>query len=211
MADEQLAKAELERGRKRERQSEDPESREAFKRMRSASSGSVSTISTDMSKSPSPMQTKRIHNELQQRSMSISQSPPSREMRPYRARSRSLSQSAQPRRRLTDYEKKRRRGSLSSIDSYSSREGRKSREREDSRSTRRRFQKVSPPVRGRKTESRSPHRERRRLSNDRRSGRNGDNNHDVHIPETRSPARRERSLSPFSKRVALTRATNTGR
>ncbi|KAL3424626.1 hypothetical protein PVAG01_03907 [Phlyctema vagabunda] len=53
VADEQLAKAELERGRKRERQ--DDEGRDAqdnSKRMRSASSDSVSTFSTNMSQSP---------------------------------------------------------------------------------------------------------------------------------------------------------------
>src|SRR5271155_3798809 len=62
IADEQLAKMEQERGRKRERQSEDPEFGGASKRMRSASASSVSvsTISTNLSqslpRSPSPLQ-----------------------------------------------------------------------------------------------------------------------------------------------------------
>jgi len=209
IADEQLAKAELERGRKRERASEDPELRGASKRMRSASSASVSTISTNLSRSPPPRQSTRNLDEGKQRSMSISKSPPRRDSRRNVARSHSLSKSPPPVQKLTDSEKKRRRASLSSGGSYTSGEGQDSRERDSSRSTRRRFQELSPPARGRRTESRSPHRGRRRLSNDRRSGRNGFHNGGPVLQENRPP--RERSLSPFSKRLALTQAMNMGR
>jgi hypothetical protein len=209
IADEQLAKAELERGRKRERASEDPELRGASKRMRSASSASVSTISPNLSRSPSPKPSTRKIDEGKRRSMSISKSPPRRDSRRNVARSHSLSKSPPPVQKLTDSEKKRRRASLSSGGSYTSGEGRDSRERDSSRSTRRRFQELSPPARGRRTESRSPHRGRRRLSNDRRSGRNGFHNGGPVLQENRPP--REKSLSPFSKRLALTQAMNMGR
>ncbi|CZR60366.1 uncharacterized protein PAC_10262 [Phialocephala subalpina] len=194
IADQQLAKAELERGRKRERQSEDPESR---KRIRSASSASVTTIST---RSPSPPADRR-------KSISISESP--------QRRPKSTSLSPRPsHQRLPDSEKKRRRESYSSVDSYSSTERRASRERRSSRSTRRRFQQASPPVRGRKaTESRSPFRERRKLSNDRqRDGHRGRDSFGdtVMSSSNRPPPPRERSLSPFSKRLALTQAMNMG-
>jgi hypothetical protein len=212
VADEQLAKAELERGRKRERASEDPELRGASKRMRSASSASsasVSTISTNLSRSPSPRESTRNIDEGKRRSMSLSKSPSRRESRRNVARSHSLSKSPPPVQKLTDSEKKRRRASLSSGGSYTSGEGRDSRERDSSRSTRRRFQELSPPARGRRTESRSPHRRRRRLSNDRRSGRNGFHNGGPLSQENRPP--RQRSLSPFSKRLALTQAMNMRR
>ncbi|KAF8864946.1 hypothetical protein BDZ45DRAFT_668873 [Acephala macrosclerotiorum] len=195
VADQQLAKAELERGRKRERQSEDPESR---KRIRSASSASVTTIST---RSPSPPADRR-------RSMSMSESPHRRPKSP------SLSPRP-PRQKLSESEKKRRRESYSSMDSHSSTERRAFRERGSSRSTRRRFEQASPPVRGRRaTESRSPFSERRKLSNDRqRDGQRGRGTfgNSATISNNRPPPPKERSLSPFSKRLALTQAMNIGR
>jgi hypothetical protein len=210
VADEQLAKAERERerGRKRERQSEEPDSMGTSKRMRSASvsSASVSTISTNMSRSPSPQNSRP-------RSTSFSRSPSqNRGGRQPRRLSTSISRSPPPQPRTVD-EKKRRRYSYSSQDSRMSDDGnvmQDSRERESSRSTRRKYRHVSPPARGRGTDSRSPQRGRRRVSDhepvrdDRKSGhRNG-------FKETRAPAR-ERSLSPFSKRLALTQAINMGR
>ncbi|KAL2071591.1 hypothetical protein VTL71DRAFT_12826 [Oculimacula yallundae] len=188
VADELLAKADQERGRKRDRMSEDPEP-SASKRMRSASSASVSTISTGISRSPSPQRDPMEHSIRKSRSASPA------------VRRRSMT----PPRRLTDSEKKRRRDSYSSVDSYSSDEGKMSRERVDSRSTRRRYQQASPPARGRTTESRSPHRKRRELSNDRQRAGNGFGG----IENRRPP--KERSLSPFSKRLALTQTMNSGR
>jgi len=207
VADEQLAKAERERerGRKRERQSEEPETAGSSKRMRSASvsSASVSTISTNMSRSRSPQNSRP-------RSASLSRSPsPGRvNQRRYSSISRSP-----PLRSSAVDEKKRRRDSYSSQDSRMSEDGnfvQNSKERGSSRSTRRKYRHVSPPARGRKTASRSPQRGRRRVSDheplrdDRNSG------HMNGLKESRAPTR-ERSLSPFSKRLALTQAMNMGR
>jgi len=223
VADEQLAKLEEERGRKHERQSEEPDSRGAPKRRRSASSRSstsVSTISTNrsLSRSPSPRAISRDASGSRNYYASRSHSPPLRSAP--KSISPRGSQSPAPRHHLTDSEKKRRRASFSSAESHDSRgrenNGRGSRERATSRSTRRKFKETSPPVRGRRTESRSPQRDRRRgLSNGRRqddgwqrpSHRNG-----MRFPSDDAinsrDAPRERSLSPFSKRLALTQAMN---
>ncbi|KAH7419919.1 zinc knuckle-domain-containing protein [Cadophora sp. MPI-SDFR-AT-0126] len=192
VADELLAKSDQERGRKRERQSEDPELPGTPKRMRSASSASVSTISTGVSRSLSSQRDARDHDS---RKIGRGGSLPRR---------RSPSMPMTPPRRLTDSEKKRRRKSFSSVDSYSSEEGNMLRE---SRSTRRRYQQASPPARGRTTESRSPHGKRRGLSNDRQHPRP---NNEIGDVGNRAPPR-GRSLSPFSKRLALTQAMNGGR
>lgn len=97
---------------------------------------------------------------------------------------------------------------------------RDSRERASSRSTRRKFNQVSPPARGRRTESRSPYRGRRPLSNDRQRVydrgqdrnrfRNGSPPSGDFREDNKAPPR-EKSLSPFSKRLALTQAMNMGR
>ncbi|KAK2625198.1 hypothetical protein QTJ16_005567 [Diplocarpon rosae] len=189
VADELLAKADQERGRKRERQSDDPELRGATKRVRStsATSASVSSISTGISRSPSPRPARK--------STRRSISPPRRRTSP------SMSV-AVPRGGLADSEKKRKRDSFSSVDSYSSVERQQSRDRAN---TRRRYQKASPPARGRTTESRSPFKKRQDSSHDRQRPRNlieGSGN--TPLPP------RERSLSPFSKRLALTQAMNGG-
>jgi hypothetical protein len=69
---------------------------------------------------------------------------------------------------------------------------------------------MSPPARGRRTESRSPYRGRRKLSNDRQRRR--DRFSDGGPPRNNyRPPPMERSLSPFSKRLALTKAMNMGR
>lgn len=200
VADEQLAKLEQERGRKRNRQSEDPEIRGASKRMRSASSASsssVSTISTGISRSPTPPAHAKVGDGNERTSAPRS-----------------------PRQRPIDFEKKRRRDSVSSVDSYSSEnrmdEGREYRERASSRSTRRKIQQHSPPARGRRTESRSPQRGgRRRLSNDRHANSMKQPRYNrspiSHSRKENRPPPRERSLSPFSKRLALTQSMNMGR
>ncbi|QSZ32056.1 hypothetical protein DSL72_001625 [Monilinia vaccinii-corymbosi] len=219
IADEQLAKLEKERGRKRERQNEDMEMG-AAKRRRSASSvSSVSTISTNMSRSPSPNGTRRAPDAYSSRSVRRSHSPPRPSSSRHKDRSPSLSPSPPPRQDIRDSGKKRRRDSFSSVDSYRSRDEqsvRNSRERANSRSTRKKFNNRSPEARGRRTESRSPWRARRNSSNDRRRF------DEPRIKEERresfasrkthtSPPLRERSMSPFSKRLALTQAMNMGR
>ncbi len=220
IADEQLAKVEQERGRKRERNSEDPDVSGPTKRMRSASSDSVSTISTSPSRSLSPPPN-LVTNPRRPRSRSPAQSPPRKN--PYRYNSRrSFSRSPSPQPRARESEKKRRRDSGSSVEPFVSDDGRHSirgsREREGSRSTRRKFMAVSPPSRGRKTQSRSPYRARRPLSNDRQRAHGRDRDED-HVGEEDSPPHeykenrvppREKSLSPFSKRLALTQAMNWG-
>jgi len=186
--------------------------------MRSASSVSVSTISTSLSRSPSPRQRTKRSDSLEPISTRLPEASSSRDQS-FPGRPTSLSPHRQ--RRPLDSEKKRRRSSVSSVDSYSSENrrsfARESRERGSSRSTRRKFQQVSPPVRGRKTESRSPNRERRRLSNDRQhvNGRGQPRASDEAFPQHNEARRnggrlRERSLSPFSKRLALTQAMNMG-
>lgn len=191
--------------------------------MRSASSNSVSTISTSLSRSPSP-RPNRSANPRKPRSISLSQSPPRRNS--FRQNPRpSFSGSPSPQPRMTESERKRRRNSGSSVDSYMSDGGRNgmrdSRERASSRSTRRKFNQVSPPARGRRTESRSPDRGRRPLSNDRQkvfdrgvdrnSFRNGGPPPRNDLRQENKAPPREKSLSPFSKRLALTQEMNMGR
>jgi hypothetical protein len=177
--------------------SENPEVRGASKRLRSASSASVSTISTGISRSPSTARPK-VEDDARR------EAPPS------------------PRELPTDFEKKRRRDSMSSVDSYSSAEDRRSyrqdsRERASSRSTRRKFQQHSPIARGRRTQSRSPQRGgRSRLSNDRHTNVMEGPRYANRSPggderqKNKAPPR-ERSLSPFSKRLALTQSMNMDR
>jgi len=208
IADEQLAKAEkLRVENKRIAMGDEDESfPSATKRMRSESVSTVSTISTGRSESPRP--TKQPVSRHAARSTSPSnkrvkvwpegeahQDSPMRDVRPEITHGNS--------------DKKRRRDSVSSYDSYSSEE-RDTRERSGSRNTRRRYQEHSPVGRGRQTESRSPQRGggRRRLSDDRLvKTENRPSSFDHTEPAARM---RERSPSPFSKRLALTQARNSG-
>ena len=185
--------------------------------MHSASSASVSTISTS-SRSPSPRPDRRPQP-TRARYTTLSPSPPPRNSSPQNHRT-SFLRSSSPRQRAAESERKRRRrrSSASSVDSYISNDGRNNlrdaREHGGSRSTRRRFNRVSPPARGRVPESRSPGRRRRQLSTDRHrvysrdQGRSGlQNTSPPRIePQEMKPPREERSLSPFSKRLALTQA-----
>lgn len=157
-----------------------------------------------MSRSPSPRRSYAEPGKRRPRSAGLSQSPaPNKDSSLQDRRYTSISQTPPPP-RANDLEKKRRRDSVSSVDSYISQDKkentRPSRERGNSRSTRRRFQQVSPPVRGRNTESRSPRRGRGRVVDDREQNRDKRNGG----PHDGPP--RERSLSPFSKRLALTQA-----
>lgn len=192
MADEQLAKMELERGRKRERDSEDIEG-DSAKRRRSSSS--VSTISTNMSRSRSPPALLKQPGDSRLKESTRLPSP--------RAKVRSNNGA--------ESERKRRRDSVSSSASYTSevaddhRRGLK--DRSNSRSTRRRFKEHSPQTRGRRSESHSSPQTRREPSLNRKPANKG--------VESRSDNRngppRERSLSPFSRRLALTKAMNMER
>ncbi|ESZ92664.1 hypothetical protein SBOR_6925 [Sclerotinia borealis F-4128] len=218
IADEQLAKLEKERGRKRERQSEDMDMGAAKRRRSASSASSVSTISTNISRSPS-REARRAPDAYSSRPVRRSHSPSRPTSSRYKRRTPSLSPSPPPQQDIRDSGKKRRRDSFSSVDSYSSRdeqEMRNSRERANSRSTRKKFNDRSPNARGRRTESRSPYRGRRGLSNDRRridepqikqERRESFASAEPHAP----PPKRERSMSPFSKRLELTQAMNTGR
>ncbi|KAK0719687.1 zinc knuckle-domain-containing protein [Lasiosphaeris hirsuta] len=222
VADEELAKKEAERARKRELEKEDsPTPRDSPpKRRRSYSSDSVSTIST---RSPSPVTRRASRSPLR-----ASRDPrDSRDVspRPFVGRKRSVNSddryssraSRSPERHLSTGISPVRRRSPSPHPgrpaAYYSRD----------------HGKVSPPRRGYSrsiSRSRSPVRSPARSTVRRdgrreqlKTGRYRDRND--HIPrDTGAPPRppqrqpsppRERSLSPFSKRLALTQAMNMGR
>jgi hypothetical protein len=197
VADEQLAKAALERGRKRERQSEEPEHAAPTKRMRSTSVSSVSTISTNASRSPSPIHEPEHMERPSQQARTAS--PPQEDPPLNRSRATSTPRS----------ERKRRRGSFSSNDSYVS--GSDHGRRASSRSVRRRYQRSSQSPRGRRMENRSP-RGRRGSFDDRQGAVERFSNSGRLLQKVdRSLPQKERSLSPFSKRLALTQAMNMSR
>ena len=248
VADEQLAKAQAERGRKRgfdERAL--PHHRSKRSRSSSSSfSSSVSTISTNLSRSLSPKRPKKSHH--YDRDVHDERGSSSRKRR----RSPSTSSSS---------------GSYSSYSS-SSRSPPPRRDRYEERNTRRRHSSISPQARGRDRHSgggrRASHRSRsrtgsmdrsriarnrnsltpdlrsnhergpkrgspwlqrdRRYSNTddddrygggrRRSGPRDDFRRESPALKRAPPTpevRRERSLSPFSKRLALTKAMSMGR
>ncbi|KAL7945648.1 zinc knuckle domain-containing protein [Trichoderma barbatum] len=216
IADEELAKLEAERERKRELEERDDELLDAgSRRRRSVSSHSVSTISTDASRgsrSPSPRRRtrsptpeRRAHSpeSASDRSYSRSPSPPRRERRSVSRDSPSPSR-----------ENPQQRGDRS-------RQGQPSDGRGDDASPPRERQRDQGPGRrhGRRrswsdSRSRPPQRDerpyRRRDDNGfQRGGRRGGRNEgQARAPPREAP--RERSLSPFSKRLALTQSMNTG-
>ncbi|KAL4914229.1 zinc knuckle-domain-containing protein [Aspergillus aurantiobrunneus] len=221
-ADTLLAQREEERGRKRdydELNSLDHQD-QVGKRTRSISSysaSSVSTISTNRSRSGSPRR------------------EPYEERRgEARAKSQSSHQSWSRKRRHSDS------SSDYSVSSYSSRE--RSRARSPERNIRRRRRESSPKERGRPRDiSRNGSRRDRSRSNGMDKGRIARGRRSITDKETNlnrsygnpssssknqpntsheregykgnhaSPTRRERSLSPYSKRIALTQAMNMGR
>ena len=244
IADEQLAKREEERGRKRALDENHP-AHSSTKRSRSSySSTSVSTISTNYSHSIS------------------SRHPKSRQSDTYHL---SQSRSGQPFRQQGTHKRRRSSSSTSTYSSSSSVERRKpSRRKEESdRNTRRRRSSISPDTRGRdrdyngrrssrrsRSQSKSIDRSRvarnrnsmtpgMRSNHDRDGGRNtvtwgngrrySTNDDDRYggsyrdegrgardgVKAQKPPpplrAKKERSLSPFSKRLALTQAMNSGR
>ena len=256
IADEELAKKEAERGRKR-KSDDDASPDRVRKHWRSSSpfsSTSVSTISTNLSRSPSPTRSlaaraRQAHGSHKER-MSIS--PDVRE------RGRRTEE------RANHDNRKRRRTSRSSSRSYSSDASsgwrRRSRSEYGDRNTRRRHSSISPDTRGRdrspprtrskRWRSRSTSRDRSHIARTRQSmphaspslrERVDGNQSHLHPPVSHGgrypevtrdddgrgtnrgrddannrptrpapPPRKERSLSPFSKRLALTQAMNMG-
>lgn len=218
VADSLLAQREEERGRKRELEEIDsPGDREqASKRTRSispSSASSVSTISTNRSGSTSPRRDNHGGN-----------NPPKLENHP---------QPWSRKRRHSDS------SSTYSVSSHSSRDG--SRTRSPERNTRRRRRESSPRERGRPREislnrsrrdrSRSDSLDKGRVARGQRSTTGEEDAHNRSYAKRpslknhpsalyhergenemdRGPPPRERSLSPYSKRIALTQAMNMGR
>jgi hypothetical protein len=223
VADEILAKQERERGRKRDLMDEDvPDlhdpSRKRARSISSSSSHSVSTISTNLSRSISPdlRSSHRLPNSRDgdERAPLASKDRPRK--RRYSGSSSGYSHSSPaPDRRLSP-----------------------ATEREMERNTRRKRRDASPTQRGRsrdsskrgswRARSRSQSRERSRIVRGRRSMtpssvREPTKTRHQREPDVRRgqpanvrqdqfiPPPRERSLSPFSKRLALTQAMNMGR
>jgi len=255
IADEQLAKKELERerGRKRERETNDLDRPTESKRRRSASSASsisISTISTNASRSPSPPSrragseahgTNRQAGGRRRRGSSASvQAAPRRHRDTSRDDGRETKAESPP---IRGRPKSRGRSSDSYLSDSRSR-SRSPREplnavykplkREAGRS---RSRSGTPP---RQSYARSPHRgdardrytkrthsRKRNYSRERRGegrAREIDSRTDTRSqrednttisplrgPEKPTEAPRDRSLSPFSQRVALTKAMNMGR
>ncbi|TQS37742.1 hypothetical protein Golomagni_01772 [Golovinomyces magnicellulatus] len=204
IADEQLAKLKEERGSKRNRQGDEPTKGNTSKRFRSPSlsSVSVSTISTRSSSS----------SEVQARKLLVSEKN--------REDSRINKNSSYPRSKLMNGEnqqsqrrdfpptnRKRDRQSSPSSASYSSDYDRSS----SQKSTRRRYRSVSPPIRGRAIKGKSPF----SLQKHNRSEvvETKVKPRDIGVPKEneRISPMREMSLSPFSKRLALTQAMNMNR
>ncbi|KAI1133405.1 zinc knuckle-domain-containing protein [Nemania abortiva] len=223
LADQELAKREAERAKKQELEEDDDVSRHA----RSASYDSVSTISTrghpspsrqrvsmspprpsKSTRSPSPIRgssRRRSYDSGSDYGRRYSPSPERRNRgiaspEPIRRRTRSSSRDDSPRRGRFDSEEQladhrhgdRRRGRYSQSPSRS-----------------------PPPENRRRFRSRSPHEHWRRDNNpprynDRPTGPRGRNDREQREGPSRRDAR-ERSLSPFSKRLALTQAMNTSR
>ncbi|MCJ1313261.1 hypothetical protein MMC25_006938 [Agyrium rufum] len=261
IADEQLARKEVERGRKRALEDDDEPTDPLRKRSRSFSSTSVSTISTSISRSPSP---KRSRRSLPDPPPATTRKDPAKD-RGHRKRPRSPSISSS--RSYSSYS--------SSASEHGAPQGSRGRASAENRSTRRRRSSVSPGLRGRErgnhtreSRSRTDSMDRSRIARHRNSmtpdvrprhgsgagsipdhraelrdresfGNNRRYSNDGHrygagardqepggsrftkraeasggSPPSRNqppPIRKERSLSPFSKRLALTQAMNLGR
>ncbi|KAK1850912.1 hypothetical protein CCHR01_06479 [Colletotrichum chrysophilum] len=247
VADEELAKKEAERARKRELEERDEEliRQTEAKRQRSESVDSVSTISTNRSaspppkrRSPSPAPARRSlrspedGNGSRRRSFSPesdgdrsvsrrsarsrqTQSPPRRRQRSLSrdSRSPSVNSARRYRERGDDYARPAARQNQAP---QRSRESPGSRESSVSRDGgvrgNRRSLSASPDRRGPRFDNRSNRSGERnfRGASTGRFGRGGRNDRQERQPEQRQP-QRERSLSPFSKRLALTQSLNTGR
>ncbi|KAK8116012.1 hypothetical protein PG984_012514 [Apiospora sp. TS-2023a] len=213
VADQQLAKLEAERARKRELERDDDEGSEpgeASNRRRSASYDSVSTISTGRSRSPSPARDPSrspspVRRAVPSRSATPDQRRPQR--RGYSRDSRSAERSLSPVGRGEDsYEKHPLNQSSWRGEATSGRPSRPSPRSDRSRSPvgKKGFRSRSPPSQM----SRNADPPRRRdgpRAEDYMSDRQGAGRSRDPVAAPRSQ-QRERSLSPFSKRLALTQS-----
>ncbi|KAH6698617.1 zinc knuckle-domain-containing protein [Verticillium dahliae] len=223
IADAELAKREAERERQRALEARDADSgdEQPRRRNRSASIDSVSAISTDRSasppprrRSPSPVASRRRHRSRDatldhRRSPSPGsdngQHAPHRQKPAQRSRSQSEARSQSPPRH-------RRRSFSRDSRSPPARQDRRYRERDSDRPT-----TSERTRRDRRSPSNSPPRvhqgDRRRSPVPRSSWNTRMDAIDAQPKQQRVPqgAPRERSLSPFSQRLALTKAMNDGR
>ncbi|KAH7149486.1 zinc knuckle-domain-containing protein [Dactylonectria estremocensis] len=230
IANEQLAKAEAERARKREREERDDELIESSsKRQRSVSSHSVSTISTGASRSPSPPRRNARSPSPQRRD----ESPRSetnvglRERRRDHSRSRSRSLERQPPQKRPMSRDSRSSDPDNQERSYRARDAAPRYPERDDAPPPRNSRKDSLGSKGsfdsrnqHARESRSPEPRARQNrwpeQHNSGSGRDqGPRGRDYgNAPPSRGPPReeraRERSLSPFSQRLALTKSLNYG-
>ena len=216
MADEVLASSS--RGRKRSREpTDEPSAHRKRSRSDSRSSfSSVSTISTVKSRSRSPHRGRQSDDSDGDQLMTSQHTsqiliPPSAHERKRRRResttsfSKSSSSESPDRSRLErpsfgDRNTRRRRSSISPVE----RGRRRSRSRQSySRTPQRRVnsRSRSPFKYGRTHNGHGPTRDDRSRESSARYGE----------PRRQSPPRRERSLSPYSKRIALTQSMNVGR
>ncbi|KAF2431791.1 hypothetical protein EJ08DRAFT_164387 [Tothia fuscella] len=219
VADEILAAKKAERGRKRSIDDHSAGPRKASRSVSSSSFDSVSTISTAASRSPSPRRGAR-HNSPPDQLMTSQYEegpPPVRDVdhaRKRRRRSVSSSHHSRASRGDSNRNTRRRRRSISPAE----RGRRRSREKESRSRSRTRSRSVprkngqsgiksSGYGRGgrRISPSRSPYRQ----GHGRQNGNNGPGQPSRPAPPRGPP--KERSLSPFSKRLALTQAMNMGR
>lgn len=228
IADEVLAKREAERGRKRDHDTEDFDDRygQSSKRARSLSSDSadsISTISTNRSASASPERRSRHSSHVNGRRSSVSPPPGDTRKRRYSdasdgysaksyssdERQRSKSRS----REWTDDRNIRRRRRESSPEERGRNRDSK---KHDSRRTERRSQSVdkSQIAKGRRSmtpdasyvhSQKRTYRDREPLQDPSQPGRSRQD------PRARGGPPRQRSLSPYSKRLALTQSMNLER
>ena len=239
IADELLGKKAEERGRKRTQDENDPPLGSRKRSRSSHSSTSVSTISTNLSRSrsPSPRRSKSHRDDAYHTSQRTTSKPPFLKDAT-RKRQRSSSSSAASyssgssaerppasRHNVDDRNTRRRRSSISpdargrDRDFYRKRGNRRSSSRNNSMDrskVARNRNSMTPGIMNsnhdRHNEGRSQHvrdHERRYSNDNERYGRR-DEKPAQHAPPP-PPIRKERSLSPFSKRLALTQAMNMGR
>ncbi|TPX13287.1 uncharacterized protein E0L32_006260 [Thyridium curvatum] len=225
VADAELAKKEAERARKRELEGGD-DGKLPSKRQRSASFDSVSSISTRSSRSPPPARRTADQPGGSRRGQSRSRSS-SGSSRFGRSRSpdsdgdaRRPQNSPPPALRTQDTKEVSRRdrslssGSRSRSRSFSP-ENKPSRQQQSRMQSSDFFGDARAPER-RRRDSRSPDRSSRARQGRERDGRRQYRARDDAPPRrderpSRPEPPRQRSLSPFSKRLALTQAMNTGR
>lgn len=213
MADEVLAKRETERARKRELEDdaeEAPVPEVSPRRRRSYSSDSVSTIST---RSPSPARD-RPTRRRDSRSPQVATPRESRDVSPVPVTGRGAS--FESRGQYSDQRSESPDRGYSSRDSPDSRSSPPRRVRRDSYSDRGHRKQVQ----ARREYSRSQSPARPPARRDAGAGQYRDRDDHSRRDERTAPQRpqprrpsppRERSLSPFSKRLALTQAMNSGR